>query len=134
MTDSLVTGGQESRYTSDCFYGIIIDTGASKYSTAGYPQFEALQHDTPSLQLDTSTKGTVTVQFGIGTTSCLGTVTVKTPIGLIQFYVMPANTPFLLSLNDMDRLGIYFNNLQNLLVTPRGNIPVIRRFGHCFLL
>jgi hypothetical protein len=31
-----------SRYTSDIFLGIIIDTGASKKSTTGYGQFQAL--------------------------------------------------------------------------------------------
>jgi len=47
---------------------------------------------------------------------------------------MPVNTLFLLSLGDIDALGIYFNNLTNALVTPRGNVPVVRRFGHSFLL
>ena len=46
--DSLVAGGQESRYDSKSFYGIVIDTGASKFSTAGYPQFQALQHENQS--------------------------------------------------------------------------------------
>jgi hypothetical protein len=31
-----------SRYTSDVFLGIIIDTGASRKSTTGYNQFQAL--------------------------------------------------------------------------------------------
>ena len=47
---------------------------------------------------------------------------------------MPVKTPFLLSLDDMDALGVYFNNLTNTLVTPQGNVPVVRRFGHSFLL
>ena len=127
-------GSDTSRYDNSHFYGIVIDTGASKFSTAGYPQFQALQRTNSSLQLDTSTQGKVTVQFGIGTTSSLGSVYVKTPIGQVEFYIMAAKTPFLLSLADMDNLGVYFNNLQDLLVTPQGNIPVIRRFGHCFLL
>ena len=32
-----------SRYTMDVFLGIVVDTGASKKSTAGYGQFRALQ-------------------------------------------------------------------------------------------
>ena len=132
--DSLIAGGQESRYDLKSFYGIVIDTSASKFSTAGYPQFQALQHENQSLQLDTTIKGQVTVKFGIGTTSSIGSVIIKTPIGQVEFHIMEATTPFLLSLADMDKLGIYFNNLKDLLVTPRGNIPVIRRFGHCFLL
>ena len=31
-----------SRYDSHHFYGVVIDTGALKYSTAGYGQFQAL--------------------------------------------------------------------------------------------
>ena len=31
-----------SRYDSCHFYGIVIDTGASKYSTAGFDQFQVL--------------------------------------------------------------------------------------------
>jgi hypothetical protein len=123
-----------SRYSSDCFHGIVIDTGASKFSTAGYAQFKALQHIDSSAQLNENTKGKVTVQFGIGTTSCIGSVLVSTPVGQVEFYVMMAKTPFLLSLADMDHLGIYFNNLTDMLVTRQGNIPVVRRFGHCFLL
>jgi len=34
--------GNPSRYNSDQFYGVMIDTGASKRSTAGYSQFQAL--------------------------------------------------------------------------------------------
>jgi hypothetical protein len=48
---------------------------------------------------------------------------------------MHAKTPFLLSLADIDKLGVYFNNLTNSLVTSTGNnVLVVRRFGHLFLL
>jgi hypothetical protein len=64
----------------------------------------------------------------------MGSAVIKTPIGEVEFYIMPSNTPFLLCLSDMDVLGVYFNNLTNTLVTPQGNVPVVRRFGHSFLL
>ena len=112
----------------------MIDTGASKFSTAGYAQFQALQYTDSSIRLDETTKGKVTVQFGIGATSCIGSVQLNTPIGQVEFYVMTAKTPFLLSLADMDKLGVYFNNLTDTLITSQGNVPVVRRFGHCFLL
>ena len=48
---------------------------------------------------------------------------------------MPLKTLFLLSLADMDKLGVYFNNLTNHLITSTGEcVPVVRRFGHSFLL
>jgi hypothetical protein len=34
----------------------------------------------------------------------------------------------------MDKLRVYFNNLSNIIVTLKGDILVIRRFGHLFLL
>ena len=73
----------ESRYTSTVFMGIMIDTGASRKSTAGYSQFQALQLTDPSIQLDTLTKGQVNIQFGIGTTSLIGTTHVNSLIGKI---------------------------------------------------
>jgi hypothetical protein len=47
---------------------------------------------------------------------------------------MLANTLFLLSLGDIDTLGIYFNNLTNILITLRGDVLVVQRFGYSFLL
>ena len=121
-----------SRYTSDVFLGIVVDTGASKKSTAGYGQFRALQQSNPAVELDTSTKGQVTVRFGIGSTSSIGTANVHTPIGEVQFHIVNANTPFLLCLADMDKLQVYYNNIQDVLVSTR-EVPVVRRFGHAFL-
>ena len=128
------TASNFSRYSSDQFYGIMIDTGASKHSTAGYRQFQALQHLDMSVKLDYSTEGMVTVQFGIGTTASIESALVSIPIGQVQFHVVQADTPFLLSLADMDSLQVYFNNLLDVLTTPNGDIPVVHRFGHSFLL
>jgi hypothetical protein len=36
---------------------------------------------------------------------------VSTLIGEVEFHVILAKTLFLLSLADMDKLGVYFNNL-----------------------
>jgi hypothetical protein len=38
---TFITGGT-SRYDSRCFYRVVIDTGASRYSTTGLKQFQAL--------------------------------------------------------------------------------------------
>jgi hypothetical protein len=50
-----------SWYTTDVFLGIVVDTGASKKSTAGYGQFRALQQSNLAVELDTFTKGQVIV-------------------------------------------------------------------------
>ena len=46
----------------------------------------------------------VNVQFGIGLTALIRSVKVKTPIGLVDFHVVKADTPFLLYLTDINRL------------------------------
>ena len=61
-TDSFVYNtSTKSCYTSTVFIGIIIDTGALRKSTASYSQFQALQLTDPLVQLDTSTKGQVSI-------------------------------------------------------------------------
>jgi len=122
-----------SRYTSDEFYGVMIDTGASKKSTAGYGQYLAYKK-THNTVIDTSKAGAINVQFGIGSTSSIGSVIVNTPVGNVEFHIVKADTPFLLCLADMDMLKVYYNNLKNALVTPTKSVPVVRRFGHPFLL
>jgi hypothetical protein len=122
-----------SRYTSDVFYGVMIDTGASRKSTAGYGQYLAYKkvHDTA---INTMTAGAINVQFGIGSTPSIGSIIVNTPVGQAEFHIVKADTPFLLCLKDMDTLGVYYNNLKDLLVAPSRTIPVVRRFGHPFML
>ena len=46
----------------------------------------------------------VNIQFGIGLITLIKLVAVKTPIGLVNFHVVKADTPFLLCLIDIDRL------------------------------
>jgi hypothetical protein len=63
------------------------------------------------MELDTSTKGQVIVQFGIRSTSSISTANVYTLIGKVQFHIVDANTPFLLCLADIDKLQVYYNNI-----------------------
>jgi hypothetical protein len=58
----------------------------------------------------------------------------RTPIGQVEFHIITAKMLFLLNLADMNKLGVYFNNLSNTVITPNGSILVVRRFGHSFLL
>jgi hypothetical protein len=123
------------RYTSKEFFGIMIDTGASKKSTAGYGQYLAYKKTTPvDVNIDTTYAGAVNVQFGIGSTASIGSISVDTPIGVVNFHIVKADTPFLLCLADMDSLQAYYNNVTDALVTPSVTLPVTRRFGHPFLI
>ena len=121
------------KYGSKDFIDIMIDTGASKASTAGEEQFHAMQRSLP-VELNKRTAGSVTVQFGIGTAPSIGSIDLQLPIGTVRFHVVKASTPFLLCLHDMDRRKAYFNNVSNRLIFPGGETPVVRRFGHPFLL
>ena len=48
----------------------------------------------------------------------IGSVTVKTLIGLVNFYIIKADTPFLLYFMDIDKLQIYYNNITDTLIGP----------------
>jgi hypothetical protein len=124
-----------NRYTSDRFYGVMIDTGASRGSTAGYGQYTAYTREVADTKLDTAKAGAINVQFGIGSTPSISSIKMDiSVVGTAEFHVVRADTPFLLSLADMDTLGVYYNNLKDVLISPIQSIPVIRQFGHPFLL
>jgi hypothetical protein len=105
----------EGRYSSTTFQGIMVDTGAARWSTAGQDQFYALQK-VQDVKLDKTRAGQAKIHFGIGVTTSIGTADVDTPLGTITFHVVPANTPFLFCLYDMDNLKVKFDNLENVLV------------------
>ena len=97
----------------------MIDTSASKKSTAGYGQYLAYKATiNDNVNIDIMQTGAINVQFGISLIVLIGSVAVKTPIGLVDFYVVKADTPFLLCLADIDRLQIYYNNVTNTLISP----------------
>ena len=62
------------------------------------------------------------------------TIDINSPIGKIQFYIVKADTPFLLCLADMDRLYIKYDNLKDIIITYTKKVPVVRQFSHLFLL
>jgi hypothetical protein len=58
---------------------------------------------------------------------------VQTPFGTIDFAIMPANTPFLLYLANMNRHNVYYNKVDNMLMQNGKIYPVIRKWGHLWL-
>jgi hypothetical protein len=121
------------RYMASTFYSVIIDTGASRRSTAGYKQYLTYTTNHPE-RIDTLRARIAKIKFGIGSASSIRSVTMKTLIGKIEFHVLESDTPFLLCIDDMDTLGVYYSNVKNKLVTPTGTLPVIQRFGYLFPL
>jgi hypothetical protein len=87
------------------------------------------------ITLDTSTAGLHRVHFGDNPESTnIGTVAGDTPFGIINFHVVSANTPFLLCLADMDRHKVWFNNLKIVMVHEGKHYPVVRKWGHPWIL
>lgn len=124
----------QSRYDDSEFRGILIETGASHASSAGYNQYLALNRDQP-VEIDKAGAQNCRFRFGIGEMSSKGTITVSTPIGDIKFHVVDVDTSFLLPLQDLDAAGYYLNNLRNELQNGEGKkVPVVRLFGHPFLV
>ena len=123
----------DDRYAVNSFQGIMPDTGAAGVSTAVEAQVQALQR-IDAIQVDRSTAGQHTIRFGKGRATSCGTIRVQTPVGHIVFQVVPTNTPFLLCLADMDKMGVKFDNLENVLVQGDKKIPIVRKWGHPWML
>jgi hypothetical protein len=51
----------------------------------------------------------------------------------MEFQVVPVDTSFLLCLDDMDKMGIRFDNLRNMMVKGSLTVPVVRKWGHPWL-
>ncbi|KHJ36319.1 putative glycosyl transferase [Erysiphe necator] len=62
---------------SDRLYGILIDTGASKHSTAGLKQLQALQK-IKSLPINKTKARAIKLQFGIGSSNSIGSINLDT--------------------------------------------------------
>jgi len=130
------------RYTPKEFYGVIINIGASKKSTAGYGQYLAYKTTIDNnTDIDIIYTRAINVQFGISLTALIKLVKVKTPISLVNFHIVKADTPFLLYLADMDKLQVYYNNVTDTLISPitalgskHITLPIVQRFGHPFLI
>ena len=93
------------------------------------------------MDINTTQTRAINVQFGISLTILIRLVIVKTLISLVNFYVVKADTPFLLYLIDIDRLQVYYNNVIDTLISPittlgskHITLPIIRRFRHPFLI
>ena len=114
------------RYISDEFYEIMIDTEVLKQLIARYRQYLAYKKQVTYVKINKTKVGAINVQFDIGFISFI----VDIPIGIIEFNVVEADTPFLLCLKDMDKLNVYFNNFITILITSTKLIPVVCCFGH----
>ena len=68
------------------------------------------------VKLDKLRASKANIQFSISSTSLIGTSDVATSIGLVTFHIVNVDTPFLLSIADMDLLKAKFDNLKNAMI------------------
>jgi hypothetical protein len=126
------------RYISEKFYEMMIDSNASTKSTAEYDQYLAFKKNKihSSVDLDLSRADAVNVQFDIESASSIESLTIDILFEVVKFHVIKTDISFLLSLADMNRLKVYFNNVENTLIMIIQNrkLSIIRRFDHEFLL
>ena len=109
--------------TTECyipkeFYGVIIDISTLKKSTTGYRQYLVYKATNNNADINTTQTKAINIQFSINLIALIKSVKVKTLIGLVDFYIVKADTPFLLCLVDMDRLQVYYNNIMDTLIGP----------------
>jgi hypothetical protein len=123
------------RYTSEIFYDIMIDSKVLIRLIVDYEQYLAFIKNI-TIDLNRIKTDTVNVQFEIESTSSIKSLTINTLFELIEFHVIKTNTSFLLNFADMNRLKIYFNNVEIILfmITKNRDLSIIRRFNHDFLL
>ena len=76
----------------------------------------------------------VKVYFRIGLTSSISLAIVYILVSKINFYVIKVDTSFLLSLANIDLLGLKFNNLKNTILLNKYLLLVIRQFKYIFIL
>lgn len=125
-------------YGDEVFRGIMLDTGSAKGSTAGKDQYDAYcRFVCQSPRIDATR--TAICRFGAGETRSLGVADIQMPIGnvvaMIQCHIVDLDTPFLMCLQDMDRLGIILDNIDNQVVHKASgeSMPIHRHKGHPFL-
>ena len=131
----LTTFKKTSWYNFNKWYGIIINIKVVRVLTTGFGQY-LIYKETVDLTatLNTSNAGAIKVKFGIGSISSVNSLKVQLLVREIVFYIIYANTPFLMSLRDLNSLGYYYNNFINKVVTPILTVLVVQQFSHPFLL
>ena len=86
-------------------------------------------------QLNVASAGNIIAHFEIKTTASIEKLTVDSSIDRIDFYVMQTNTPFLLCLQNINKLRIYLNNLKDQIVLrDESTISIVRFHEHFFLI
>ena len=86
-------------------------------------------------KLDTTTTNSINAHFEIESATSIEKLTINSPIDRIDFHVMRIDTLFLLCLQNINKLGIYLNNLKNkIVIKNKFTILIVRLHEHLFLI
>jgi hypothetical protein len=103
----------DSRYDDRKFKSILMNCDAANRSIENIEQFKALERiSNNDVKLNTKTVES-SIKVDIDNTLILEFVDLNISLEVITFHIVEVNIPFLLCLNDLNRLSIYFNNLIN---------------------
>lgn len=76
----------------------------------------------------------INIQFDISFIFSIRLLLLDIYIKIIEFNIVEVDISFLLCFKDMDKLNIYFNNLENILIILEKLVLVIYYLNHQFLL
>lgn len=120
------------------FYGLLIDTGSSCASIGGLNQYKAYYRATGQpLCIDENIQ--VCCRFGISATKSRETAQISFPFNnlilQVKIRIIEKDVSLLLSLADPDRLGVFYDNIDDKLVHKQnGDTAIVTRFhDHLFL-
>jgi hypothetical protein len=114
----------ESRYDDREFKDLLIDLDAARKSIEKMRQFKALQRISDDVKLNKSDR--LAFKFEIEDIKSIESIKLEISLKTVIFHIVEANISFLLSLVDLDRLRVYFNNLINELVQDRSTTIILQ--------
>ena len=102
----------------------MINTKISRYSTIDYEQFLTYSKIIETAINSVKTK-IIYVKFDIKSISFIKLIIITIFINQIEFHIIKIDTFFLLCLADFDRLSVYYNNINDILIQKKSIIFVI---------
>jgi hypothetical protein len=117
----------DSRYSNIIFQDIILDNKTAGVSIVSLPQVTILNKLDPIILVNSSITGNYRIKFRTGEVLFLRIIQIDTQLGNIMFHIFPTNILFLFYFQDIDRIGVKLDNLQNILIQGNKTIPVIRK-------
>ncbi len=130
-----------SRYDDHEFKSILMNCETANRSTKSIEQFKALQRISDVILNKKTIESSI--RFDIDDTLILEFVELNISFEIINFHIIKVNLSFLICLNDLNRLSIYFNNLINEMIQKMFDVQidskirrhsVIKWYAHAFLL